>query len=518
MTRPLWRPVMTAVLIAVPVLSLIPVVGALEEAERLQNFDDAYMFARYAGNILSGFGPAWNPGGEWSYGCTSQAHLLLVTIMQIFTGTEADFLSILLSSALAGAAFLGLLITLALSLTKHWLWEWRLATLLFLPLITYQPVWLFHLRTGMDTMLGMTWATLVSILAVWSRERQQPVLLGAAAALVYLVRPDLSLCLLPLGGLAILLFSEREAIIRNTAIYTGSAVAVLSAEFLLMYLLYSTPLPLPFYVKRGGFYEGFTGGYIWNVVDLFRVAFLMGWPFLMVGALSFRSTNWRLTLVIFLPVLLHVAYLLNLLQIMGDQARFYTPLLGPVTVYAIVSVIEWVDHYKEDSFDRWTGSVRVGAAAVLLFLLPRLAWEPVAAAWHEAHYQKRAADSPPENISWWEAARRMTDFAEGLPEGTRLAASEHGYLGAHADHLIIIDLVALHDREFAFNGFSGERFFARDPDVIWMPESHYAGLRREILDHPDFQNYRFYPEEMRFGVAMKEEYVPLFKDQLEADR
>ena len=49
-------------------------------------FDDAYMFIRYANNLLAGYGHAWNPGGEQTFGSTSLTHLGVVTLLKACFG------------------------------------------------------------------------------------------------------------------------------------------------------------------------------------------------------------------------------------------------------------------------------------------------------------------------------------------------------------------------------------------------------------------------------------------------
>jgi hypothetical protein len=43
------------------------------------DFDDAYMYLRYAHNLLAGEGVAWNPGEGSVFGVTSLLHLALLT-------------------------------------------------------------------------------------------------------------------------------------------------------------------------------------------------------------------------------------------------------------------------------------------------------------------------------------------------------------------------------------------------------------------------------------------------------
>src|SRR3954470_8582564 len=46
------------------------------------DFDDAYMFLRYANNWLAGCGMAWNCGEQAVYGATSLPHVWLVALVR----------------------------------------------------------------------------------------------------------------------------------------------------------------------------------------------------------------------------------------------------------------------------------------------------------------------------------------------------------------------------------------------------------------------------------------------------
>src|ERR1043166_3009783 len=71
-------------------------------------WDDAYMFARYADNLLAHGRIAWNPGGEPMYGLTSPLFLMVVTPLRtLFPGDPMRV--VLLSSLLCGGVWLGLL-------------------------------------------------------------------------------------------------------------------------------------------------------------------------------------------------------------------------------------------------------------------------------------------------------------------------------------------------------------------------------------------------------------------------
>ena len=70
-----WTPTLVIPLLMVGMVGFYAYRMLAAESTRV---DDAYMFLRYADNILAGNGFAWNPDGPRTYGCTSIAHAFLV--------------------------------------------------------------------------------------------------------------------------------------------------------------------------------------------------------------------------------------------------------------------------------------------------------------------------------------------------------------------------------------------------------------------------------------------------------
>jgi len=75
-------------------------------------FDDAYMFSRYAQNLLSGNGFSWNINGGPVYGPTSIAYVFIVAIFMNFVFMPINFLLPLISWCM------GLLVLILLGVTS----------------------------------------------------------------------------------------------------------------------------------------------------------------------------------------------------------------------------------------------------------------------------------------------------------------------------------------------------------------------------------------------------------------
>ncbi len=88
--------------------------------------------------------------------------------------------------------------------------------------------------------------------------------------------------------------------------------------------------------------------------------------------------------------------------------------------------------------------------------------------------------------------------------GARFAMSEHGLVGALAPDAVIIDVLGLHDRDFALHGFRVAELWRRAPEVIWMPHPDHTQMIRDILDSSRFWiDYDFYPDAFTYGVALR---------------
>ena len=73
-----------------------------------------------------------------------------------------------------------------------------------------------------------------------------------------------------------------------------------------------------------------------------------------------------------------------------------------------------------------------------------------------------------------------------------------------APDAVIIDVLGLHDRDFALHGFRAAELWRRAPEVIWMPHPDHTQMIRDILDSPRFWlDYDFYPDAFTYGVALR---------------
>jgi hypothetical protein len=486
------------------------------------DFDDAYMYLRYAHNALAGQWLAWNPGEAPVYGVTSLLHFLLVTLLcRLLPGRHAAVLQI--ASGTAALALLAALITLCGRLCRdvrlhgHYL----LWGAVLLPLLCYRETFFFHAHTGMDTMLAALANTAVVFASLRLAEKPSSARALAAAGVGLLAieaRPDnvIVAALCPLLALWLLAPAPR---LRPLFLWAGTLGGLVLVDLTLRWRLLGTPLPLAFYAKQPWYYRGFVGEFTWNPFLFLKVALATISPFLVALLLFFRRASVRLLLVLLIPATVACAAQFSVNQIMGHLGRFYFPSLPLFVVAGALLADRWVQGLPElwtESAPRLARSLLVRLACALLALMGG-AWALDAAG---RAYEGRAqtqvlaaldgyripAAAPLPDLDSWQASHEIARLAAESPPGTTFAMSEHGLVGSYAPRAVIVDVLGLHDRIFARNGFSVAELWRRQPDVIWMPHPDHTQMLRDIFDSDElWQHYLFYPDAFSYGVALRQD-------------
>ena len=473
-------------------------------------FDDAYMFYRYALNIRDGLGIAWNPDGVPTYGTTSQLwtfFILPLTLLPLSLGHALQ-----LASWLTGIAALA---TLAAAVTRRAQSSLlRVRSTAFaaiaVPLLL-NPVFAFHLTTGMDTMLSLL-ANAAMVFAVLeyfaSPTTGKSFLVGGLAVVAVLARPDSGLCALGAPMLAWLAAPGRRRWSDLVGLCALPAVLI-AIELLLCQWYFQVPLPLSFYAKSLHGYAGFTSHE--NAIQYAYMAGICCLPFVAALAATFDREKLALTLVLLLPAAVTLLYLVTVRQVMGFVGRYYIPLLPFLIVPALLSadaalvsgrislrrmsvalaitgVLYGALHPFELGLERgYTARVVPQPIAV-----PSL---PVSPSTPMARYDK-----------WYPTVPVLGELIASLPPGAVVAASEVGYIAAIAPRATIIDLVGLNDTQIGLRGFSMDDLLARAPDLIWFPHTDYTGLRAQILEDPRlYARYVVIADVFNFGIAIRRE-------------
>jgi hypothetical protein len=508
-------------------LALVVVAVVIERLHALlragpTDFDDAYMYLRYAHNALAGHWLAWNPGEAPVYGVTSLLHFLFVTLISgLLPGRHAAVLQI--ASGGAALALLAALVTLC----GHFCRDVRLRGqyllwgALLLPLLCYREVFFFHAHTGMDTMLAALANTAVVFASLRLAEKPSTARAMAAAGVGLFAieaRPDnvIVAALCPLLALWLLAPAPR---LRPLLLWAGTLGGLVLVDLTLKWRLLGTPLPLAFYAKQPWYYRGFVGEFTWNPFLFLKVALATVSPFLVALVLFSRRTSVRLLLVLLIPATLTFAALFSVNQIMGHLGRFYFPSLPLFVVAGALLADRWVQGLPElstKSAPRLARSLLVCLAFALLALVGG-AWAlETAGRAYEGRAQTQAlapidgyrvsAAAPLPDLDSWQASHEIARLAAESPPGTTFAMSEHGLVGAYAPRAVIIDVLGLHDPIFARKGFSVAELWRRQPDVIWMPHPDHTQMLRDIFDSDElWQHYLFYPDAFSYGVALRQD-------------
>jgi hypothetical protein len=447
------------------------------------DFDDAYMFVRYADAWLHGRGISWNVADGPVYGATSLMHLGVVTLLRALGCGDARAIM----TASTGMAVVALAILLART-RGAWIG-------LLVPVIAWSDAFGFHATTGMDTMCSLAANAGLGVCVLWLIETPsvRAALVCAAMGWVAIeARPDNAIVavLAPLLALAVSRAGARSfvAFVAPLALLVGTSLTLKRAYF-------GTALPLSFYAKRPLYYGGFVGEYTWNpwwFLAVFFRASAAAWIVIILGA---QRRHLPKLLVLLGPAAITIAALFYMNQIMGHLGRFYFPMLAWVVLAAFICA----DHLD------W----RRAPLILLLWLGGGWALHAIGAR-YEAREQKVADlggyTTPCEldDRDSWQSSIDMARLAAAAPPGTRFAMTEHGLVAARAPAAVIIDPLGLHDRDFALHGFSAAKLLARQPELIWMPHADYTQMIRDILDDDAFwRDYDFYPDALTFGVAIR---------------
>jgi hypothetical protein len=487
------------------------------------DFDDAYMFLRYARNLLDGHGLVWNAGEGAVHGVTSLLHLVLVTSLRAFFPGLDDGRLLQVASTVPGLASLGVMVHSCARAARHphlrgatGLWAFMVV-----PAVSVTETFVFHCGTGMDTMTAvLANAVLVSV-ALHFAERPSigaAVMAALAGYLAVLARPDNVFYALMVPSLTAFLLCPhpRRRLLLASA---GLFCLFLGVDLALRWHLLGTALPLAFHAKRPGYYAGFAGEYGWNPFLFLKVFLTAIAPFLLVLlSLSGRASG-RPVAVLLVPVLPTFTALFFFNQIMGHLGRFFFPALPFFVVAAALALDRWLAASIPAAAARGEGlasparfAARLGGAAAAL----AVGGYALGAAGRAHQARGRAvplaalegyavrAETPLPEVDSWRASEEIAAFANAAPPETRFAMSEHGLVGARAPRATIIDVLGLHDRTFALEGFSAAALWARRPDVVWMPHPDHTQMIRDMLDSDElWRDYAFYPDAFMYGLALR---------------
>jgi hypothetical protein len=478
-------------------------------------FDDAYMFLRYAHNIRHGLGFSWNLDHHHTYGPTSLLWSFCVLLLS-YLPTD-PWTKLLLGSWLFSIAAV---IAMAWAVSTNAQSDWLRSILRTLAIIVVPlagtAVFEGNQFNGMETMLATTLcAVFVGLALQWHAGRVSPIVPGAIGLLLFLARPESALVTVFFPLLLWLLLKRTRPALKSLLTLYAVFFAGVLVELLACQLYFATPLPLSVFMKGHQAYLGFRE--VWYP-SLLLIAFLSALQlFLAALILLARRRDLRFVLACLLPAGAVFAYLGTVTQIMGFDSRYYLPYAPLVVVPSLLLLDRWLTTPDPDVWPGHTLRSRAALTAILLLIFLLFSSEAVQAKFrrleHGSHMeydsaQLNIAATKPLPIIGWQAMMDgfTNDLASELPPNATLAATEVGYLGAHASQVNIIDLAGLNDTDIALHGFNMARFLARKPDLIWMPNYDYTYQRGIMFSDPAFlAQYDVYAGAGNYGLAVRKD-------------
>jgi hypothetical protein len=487
-------------------------------------WEDSFMLARYANNLIHGSGLIWNPGGAPTYGLTSVFYVGPVALVQAILPHHPVF-TLPLTSFLCGCLFS----TLAAFLLRPILRASRAAQGTFGILIAISfarastPL-ATHFLDGMDTMFDLSMLTGYLLIARWLERRNTwaaAIAMGAAGGLMFDVRPDLLIFTFLIPAFILLLGKDRATKIKGAAVLfiTGgvTAIVLLTAD-----RYFGSALPLSFYAKGLKLYGDFEydrGVPFKQFLDYFSSYFLLFGVILadLFQSVRSREKTHRSPLEIALlcgTLLFCLYYLFFVVQIMEFNSRFYYPTLAGLLFLSAVSTVRVVDRSTPWAAKIFAGAngrkwaAGLGALAILL-VAPAL----VLNAYHVLKTAKQGFvgwDLTEEYKTYWGDYWFRLDRFSALPSDLVMATTEIGHVGAMNLDKTVVDLAGLNETQFAKKPFSASVLLSQyAPDLIYMPHPGYRSMNRDLRENPKFiQEYELIPASalgpaFKMGVALR---------------
>jgi hypothetical protein len=386
--------------------------------------DDAFIYFRYAENLVHGQGLVFNPG-ERVEGFTSPLWMMLLSV------TTYLHVSPLLAAGVLGTFSAAATVLLSIDDARRCGPPGAFAALAPIALATWIPLVLWA-ASGLETCLftALLLAAFTSYRA-WLGTEGAPsarggFVPGVLLAAALLARPEGALAVITIGA-AVALRKDRRA---------GAAVVVLAPSILAATLLvvaralyYHEVLPNPFYAKLGGTFRHYALG-AWYVARFVGAAPLV-WliPVLLVrrGWASVRGVG---ALSAFLGL-----WILNVIRTGGDYFQYFrfmvpvAPLLFALGAHGAAHACSLIANGRRRA---WAPAAAVALAVAVV----ALQYDPI-------------ADHPQHGLEWatrWAKLGRA--LGRALPAGTTVAAPVIGAVGYYGE-LPMVDLLGLVDRELS---------------------------------------------------------------------
>ena len=485
--------------------------------------DDAYMLVRSARNTLHHGAISWNPQEAPTYGLTSLGYFALVLTLETALRVDAAWV-LVLATLLCGGLFV-VLALLMVRLTTHTATATQrsAATIGVLLALAWGSEGLAsHFVNGMDAAFAMLMLVIYLILAhTWFREPgpARALVMGAVGGLLLWVRPDI-LVFAFLPPIAVFLWPPSR--LHRVAAFQvlATTIVVCTGLALVAWAYFGSPVPLPAWSKviRGygpdmqEVYARFPAEQL--LIFLRHHAVVLTLAALGIALLLAKRGIARVSLelgVWLAAIAFVVFHRFFVLAIMGSHQRFYYPLL-PAALFLSIQVIVCLAQTQplqrcEQRLSRSTVLSRTSVGLALLLVVASLApgaWSALESISARPLFQHfTVADNYRNN--WPSEYWIQLDAFSRLPDDLVIATTEVGYPGVLNPEKTIVDLAGLNDTEFARQGFSARSLFDRyQPDLFLLPRSHYAAMRNELSQAPEFRSgYEIFRPGKGLGIALR---------------
>lgn len=292
----------------------------------LVDFDDAWMIMRYAQHLVDGHGYQWNISGGPTFGSTSIAYTFWLAGIKFLLGWLLNDTQIVGFSSLL---FLLAATLLLMELTFRFVGKLfnleRPQVYVLMAILLSGRYWMAHGSTGMETSMALVANGLFLWRLVRIGENPNPrnclAFLGIAY-LTYLIRLDHApfLALTPL----IMLPLTYKWPMKRVIFLLAMLGIILALDTWVKWSYFGDFLPLPYYVKKFGYYEAYSAYWTWNTVTFLQWYALLTLPFVLVSIYLWQGNQEQLGVLlgIGIPLIITLGVLTSSVQIMGGEMRF----------------------------------------------------------------------------------------------------------------------------------------------------------------------------------------------------
>ena len=406
-------------------------------------FDDAYIFIRYAKNIINGHDVSWNSTDGPVYGFTSTAYLIWITFLRYILPFN-DSIILQMGSVLMGILYLVFLIDTILFLIpadkSHQQYSFLIV---FCFLLIFGRGLIYHLYSGMDTTMSMLANMLIIrqlIKVQYPIKTKALIWIILASFFSYWSRPD-NIFYAFLVPLLWFLFQNYAQRFRTIIWMLLGLTAMIFSDLIIKFWYFGDWLPLSFYVKQNGFYGGYADHHLWNPVTYILNILTVNAPFIILVILFVTKRTFLHIAAFILPTILTFLSLHHSVQIMGMESRFYypsTPFIVIAGVYVLMSQAKISDVF-EKLINHIQSPIRILALyAVFILVANNLV---LSSKYEQQLSQKDVVYENPilydvqfnslvNKNDWFSDILYTSMIVDDLPSGSTIACTEIGLIGS----------------------------------------------------------------------------------------